>query len=88
MKENPTIYNDDDQFDKLKFWNNKPKQPGGQMTKFSCQEEFCIRNALPFFAQRIKCENCDEIFWDFITIDFCSETHMTGCPLCGQTWCD
>lgn len=56
---------------------------------------FCKKNKLPLFAYR-QCFSCKVKLNDYLiekrgleeALLYSASTLITGCPKCGQTWCD
>jgi hypothetical protein len=57
--------------------------------KRKMQAMFCTKHMIPRFAPSNGiCFTCGEAIYERITFREAATTHITGCPVCHQTYCD
>ena len=53
------------------------------------QHEYCEENELPEFAPRYGwCSRCGHNIYKLITVEEAGKQLITGCPICGYSFCD
>lgn len=55
--------------------------------KYEAQKKYCNENNLPFFAFE-KCHNCRRDYLKAIDMKKAQSELITGCTLCGNSFCD
>lgn len=63
----------------------EPKTESQQ--KYEAQEQYCKDNKLPMFAFKV-CHNCRRDYWKNITLTEAQSELITGCKICGNSFCD
>ena len=56
--------------------------------KIDAQESYCLNNCCPFFASLEVCPSCDRKIYDHIELEECQTKLITGCPICGYSFCE
>ena len=55
--------------------------------KQDAQKEYCRNNGTPMFVLD-KCFSCSKSVWENIDLEECTNKLITGCPYCGQSFCN
>lgn len=61
--------------------NNETQQ------KIQAQKEYCEKAKMPYFALD-NCTNCRRNYWERITLKEASTQLITGCKICGNSFCE